>query len=61
MNNKNPSGQSTIEYFLLMVAVVTVIIVFLNISGSFRNSVEKTINAPVELIENAATKIPFPR
>ena len=60
MNNKNQQGQSTIEYFLLMVAVIIVIIVFLNLSGSFRNSVERTMNAPVDLIGNAAATLPFP-
>lgn len=58
MNNQK--AQSTIEYFLLVAGVVGVLIVFLNISGSYRNSVEKTVNAPVDLIGNAAQKINFP-
>ncbi len=60
MNHKTQQGQSTVEYFLLVAAVVSVIIVFLSLSGSFRNSIEKTVNAPVDLIGNAAQKIPFP-
>jgi len=60
MNPKIQQGQSTIEYFLLVTAVVAVLIVFLNVSGSFRNSVEKTVNAPVDLMGNAVQNIPFP-
>ena len=60
MNHKTLQGQSTVEYFILVAAVVAVIIVFLNISGSYRNSVQETVNAPVDLIGNAATAIPFP-
>ena len=60
MNHKTQQGQSTIEYFLLVAAVVGVLIVFLNVSGSFRNTVEKTVNAPVDLIENTSSAIPFP-
>lgn len=60
MNHKTLQGQSTVEYFILVAAVVAVIIVFLNISGSYRNSVQETVNAPVDLIGNAATSIPFP-
>lgn len=58
MNNQK--AQSTIEYFLLVAAVVSVIIVFLNVSGVYRNTVEKTVNAPVDLVGNAAQSIPFP-
>lgn len=58
MNNQK--AQSTIEYFLLVAAVIGFLIVFLNVSGAFRQSVEKTVNAPVDLIGNAATAIPFP-
>ena len=60
MNRKTHQGQSTIEYFLLVAAVVGALIVFLNLSGSYRNSVEKAVNAPVDLIGNAASKMSFP-
>ena len=60
MNRKTQAGQSTIEYFLLVTAVVGALIVFLNVSGSYRDTLEKTVNAPVDLIGNAATTIPFP-
>ena len=53
-------GQSAIEYLLLLTAVITVLIVFLNPSGSFRGVVETTINAPANIVDTMARTAVLP-
>ncbi len=40
---KNKRGQSTLEYIILVTAVVAVLLVFLGPSGFFQNTVNKTL------------------
>ncbi len=58
MNNK---GQNVIEYILLVVAVLTVFILFLNPQGSYRQAIDKTVlNGTTTLIENLNNELQFP-
>ncbi len=41
---KNKKGQSTLEYIILVTAVVAVLLVFLGPSGVFRTSYNSTLN-----------------
>lgn len=57
---RNFKAQNIIEYILLVVAVLLVFLVFLNPkSGPMKNSVEKTINGTVNMIDSAANEIKF--
>ena len=40
---KNKKGQSTLEYIILVTAVVAVLLVFLGPSGFFRNAFNSTL------------------
>ena len=51
-------GQSIVEYVLLVVAVVLVFLVLLNPhSGLIKNSVERTLNSTVDVIDNTSREI----
>ena len=50
MNTKK-SGQSVIEYLLLMTAAIAVFIVVLNPFGPVRDKVQRVMNVPVEQLE----------
>ena len=57
---KNKTGQSVIEYLLLVSAVIIVLIIFLNPSSFFRNTVENALNSSVNQLEDMANNLPFP-
>lgn len=50
-------AQSTIEYILLLTAVVVVVIVFINPQGDFRKTTEKILNQTADQISNMANGI----
>ena len=57
---RNHSGQSVVEYFLLIIAVVVVFLVFFRSDGPFKNTVETVVNGPVGLLEWMANNLPLP-
>ncbi len=57
---RNTNGQSAIEYLLLLAAVITVLIVFLNPSGSFKGVVETTVNAPADIVDSMSKTVVLP-
>jgi uncharacterized protein (UPF0333 family) len=56
----NNNGQNTIEYLLLVVAVVTVMLVFLAPHGKFQKGIENAMNkTTAEAITKADAEITF--
>ena len=51
---QNSNGQSAIEYLLLLTAVISVLIIFLNPSGPFKANVETMINGPANILDHMA-------
>ena len=59
-NMKGIRGQSVVEYILLVVAVVTVLIVFLSPQGPYKKSLEKSFfNATINQIKKNTSQIKF--
>ena len=56
---KSKRAQSTFEYILLVAAVIVVLIVFLNPTGIFRNTVERTLNGTVNQLNDMVNSINF--
>jgi len=59
MHTKNKRGQSTVEYILLMTAVVAVIIGFVATQnkGGFQDQLNQTINGAMEQDVNMADRL----
>jgi len=59
MHIKNKKGQSTVEYVLLMTAVVAVIIGFVatNNTGGFQDQMNKNLNSAVSDIGSMTDKL----
>ena len=57
---QNSKGQSVIEYLLLLIAVITVIIVFLSPTGAFKSQIEITVNAPADILDHMARTVVLP-
>jgi len=59
MHIKNKRGQSTVEYILLMTAVVAVIIGFVATQnkGGFQDKMNQTINTATDQMTNLATRL----
>ncbi len=59
MHIKNKKGQSTVEYVLLMTAVVVVIIAFVtsNKSGSFQAQLNSTLNSAAQEMNTMAGRL----
>jgi hypothetical protein len=58
MNNRK--GQNTIEYILLVTAVLAVFIIFLNPQGNYKRSVEDAFfNSTLHQVKNASDAITF--
>ncbi len=47
----NRTAQSAVEYLVLSAAVLTVLIIFLNPFGNFRNNLEQQLNGSVDLLD----------
>ena len=57
---KRMSGQSAIEYILLVTAVVLIILSFtLNKNGSFAKAVNNTLQVPAAMINDSSQGIQF--
>lgn len=57
MNNR---GQNTVEYLLLVVAIMAVMIAFMSPSGTYQNGLENAMNqATVGAINKINTEIKF--
>ena len=54
---KNKRGQSTLEYIILVTAVVAVLLVFLGPSGIFRSTYNTTLNQVTDGMQNMAGHI----
>ncbi|MEI6437124.1 MAG: class III signal peptide-containing protein [Candidatus Omnitrophota bacterium] len=55
---KNKRGQSTLEYIILMTAVVVAIVAFLVSPGSpFKSSLNKTLNTTTGAMETVSGKL----
>jgi len=52
-------AQSTFEYIALVAAVLVVLIVFLNPSGPFRNTVERLLNQSINQISDVTNSLNF--
>jgi hypothetical protein len=59
MHIKNKRGQSTVEYILLVTAVVAVIIAFEsgNGSGTFKNTLSDTLNSATQDISSMQDRL----
>ena len=51
---KNKKGQSTLEYIVLVTAVVAALLVFLGPSGIFQSRLGNTLNITSNSMENMA-------
>ena len=54
---KNKRGQSTLEYIILVTAVVAVLLVFLGPGGIFRNTFGNTLNVVTDGMTNMSNRI----
>jgi len=59
MHIKNKRGQSTVEYILLMTAVVAVIIGFVATQnkGGFQDQMNQTLNGAVQQMSNMSDRL----
>jgi len=58
MNNiKGKAGQSTVEYLVLISAVVAVLIIFLGQGGIFQQRLEGTITSGTDAMETVAARV----
>ncbi|MFA5059287.1 MAG: class III signal peptide-containing protein [Candidatus Omnitrophota bacterium] len=57
MKLKSKRGQSTLEYIILVTAVVAVLIVFLGPSGVLRPALDRTLGTTVNGMETMADKL----
>ena len=54
---KNKRGQSTLEYIILVTAVVAVLLVFLGPAGIFRAAFSNTLSTGTNGMENMAGRL----
>ncbi len=54
---KNNKAQSAMEYIILLAAIIGVLIIFLNPTGSFKNTVERTLNTTVDQLNRMTESI----
>ncbi len=54
---KNKRGQSTLEYIILVTAVVAVLLVFLGPSGIFRSTYNSTLNTVTDGMNNMSLRM----
>jgi hypothetical protein len=56
----NRKGQNAIEYILLVVAVLTVLIIFLLPQGQYKSAVENSLlNGAIKQMQHAKDEIKF--
>ena len=59
---RNNKGQNAVEYVLLVVAVLTVLIVFLNPHGKYKSAVEHMLfSGTVNQIQGFSNQIQLPQ
>lgn len=54
---KNRSGQSTIEYILVVAGVIAAVLIFLGKNGIFQNTLNATYNMGIDSMLNVAERI----
>ena len=54
---KNKKGQSTLEYIILVTAVVAIILVFLGPTGIFRSRLNQTLDSATNTMVNMAGRV----
>ena len=54
---KNKKGQSTLEYIVLVTAVIAVLIIFLGPTGVFQNRVNQTLDQATNSMVNMANRL----
>ncbi len=54
---RSKNAQSTVEYVILVAAVIAILLLFLKQGGTFRNALEKTYNKATDGMEDMATRL----
>jgi competence protein ComGC len=54
---KKRKGQSTIEYLILVAAIIAALFIFLKPGGVFQNAFNETINTGTEGMQNMAGRL----
>jgi len=54
---KKDKGQSTVEYIILVAAVIAVLIIFLGPNGVFKNAFNATLSTGTNGMENMAERL----
>ena len=57
LKNKKRKGQSTLEYIVLVTAIIAVILVFLGPTGIFRTRLANTLDAATNTMTNMAGRL----
>ncbi len=57
MNTKKKKGQSTVEYIILVTAVLAVILIFLGPNGVFRQKYNETLSTGTDGMVNMADRL----
>jgi uncharacterized protein (UPF0333 family) len=54
---KKKKGQSTVEYIILVAAILAALIIFLRPGGVFQNAFNRTLNTGTDGMENMAVRL----
>ena len=57
LKNKKRKGQSTLEYIVLVTAIIAVILVFLGPTGLFRSRLNQTLDTATNQMTNMAGRL----